>query len=310
MAGTRPLLLLTLTLATACKGDVPTEETDEPVSLASPGCETESPYIAGVQQVTFQAGPEGDGERGFSLTIPDDYDSTVPHRLVIGYAGTNWVGEQIRPYLNLESQGSTVPTIYVYPDPLWRDFPGWGNLGGWTLGPHAAPANGEGDLSFTSQILDHLESTHCVDTEQVFVTGHSWGGDMAHVAACFLGDRITAAVPVAANSPYWFDDNGSTITCPGDVAVWNLFGSADDYFTNQSYPGEIGDEGRDFWLAELGCDGAEQNTAVSFGAEGECLEYTGCDSVLRYCLYESSAGHQVPSYYSEATMGWFDSFQD
>jgi polyhydroxybutyrate depolymerase len=243
------------------------------------------------------------------LTLPADYDPTVPHRVVLGYAGTNWVGEQIRPYLDLENQGSTVPTIYVYPDPLWREFQGWGTLGGWALGPYAAPADGEGDLSFTSQILDHLEQTHCVDTEQVFVTGHSWGGDMAHVAACFLGDRITGALPVAANTPYWFDDAGQTVSCTGDAAVWTLFGQDDDYFTNQSYPGEIGDAGRDFWLEARGCDGADAFESLPYGVNDECVEYTGCDSVVRYCLYEASAGHQVPSYYGAATMDWFDSFQ-
>ena len=54
------------------------------------------------------------------------------------------------------------------------------------------------DLAFTETLLNHLESSLCIDTDRVFITGHSWGGDMAHVVACFLGDRVAAAAPAAA----------------------------------------------------------------------------------------------------------------
>ena len=93
--------------------------------------------------------------------------------------------------------------IYVYPDPL-EGFEGWGTWG-WLLGPHARPADGQQDLSFMGSLLDRLEASYCIDRERIFVTGHSWGGDMAAVVGCFMGDRIRAAVPAAANRPYWFE---------------------------------------------------------------------------------------------------------
>ena len=34
---------------------------------------------------------------------------------------------------------------------MWRDFEGWGNLGGWLLGPHAGPAEGMDDIEFTKE---------------------------------------------------------------------------------------------------------------------------------------------------------------
>ena len=120
---------------------------------------------------------------------------------------------------------------------LWRDFDGWGTLGGWLLGPYAAPANGDEDLAFTSAILDYMGENYCVDPARVFATGHSWGGDMAMVVACFLGDRFRAAVPVAANRPYWFERDGGWADCVGETAMWHMFGEGDTHFTDQAFAG-------------------------------------------------------------------------
>jgi pimeloyl-ACP methyl ester carboxylesterase len=91
------------------------------------------------------------------------------------------------------------------------------------------------DLVFTEAMLDDLEQNYCVDTARVFVTGHSWGGDMAAVVACFLGDRVRAAAPAAANRPYWFEPDSGEFSCVGSAAVWTFFGVADDHFTWQDY---------------------------------------------------------------------------
>lgn len=277
-------------------------------TAASPGCGKAPLHAAGGVQVTIDAGPEGDGQRGFWLSRPASYDPSVPHKLVVGYPGTDWVGQQIQPYLDLEASAKD-DEIFVYPDPLWRDFPGWGTYGGWVLGPHADPANGDQDLVFTSALLDYMEDEYCIDPTRVFVTGHSWGGDMAEVVACFLGDRFRAAVPVAANRPYWFETAPGTFTsCKGATAVWTMFGVADDHFTWQDYPGQFGDEQRDFWLGERGCTGEDAWTDLGIGAAGECRSYEGCSSPVRHCLYGPDTGHQRPGYYPAATMDFFRSF--
>ena len=274
--------------------------------VASPGCGLAAQHAAGGTVVWIDAGPDGDGQRSFWLTIPSDYDPDQPHKLIVGYAGTSWLGEWMVPYLDLENAPGN--WIYVYPDPLWRDFDGWGNLGGWLLGPNAAPAHGDQDLVFTEAMLDWVEDNYCIDTNRVFATGHSWGGDMAMVSSCFLGHRFTASVPVAANEPYWFDAGGSWESCTGSTSVWTMFGIADDHFTWQDYPGEFGDSCVDFWLQERGCDGPDAHQDLQWGQPGECVSYTGCSAGTAYCLYGAQFGHQVPDYYSDATIEFFDQF--
>jgi polyhydroxybutyrate depolymerase len=269
------------------------------------GCGKEPIHTLGGEQVTISLGTEAGDTRSFYLSIPTDYNPDLPYSLLFGFSGTDWVGEQIQGYFELEQHAQQ--TIFIYPDPLWRDFEGWGNYGGWLLGEYAHPAHGTEDLVFVEELLDTLSNQYCIDSDKVFATGHSWGGDMAQVVSCFLGDRFTATVPVAANRPYWFEDTqGNQISCIGDTAVWTLFGEADDHFTWQSYPGEFGEECRDFWVAEKKC--TEEVTEFILGSD-TCYEYVSCDNTVRYCLYDEQYGHQIPwNYFSQATMEWFMSF--
>ncbi len=268
--------------------------------VRSSGCGTAAPHAHGGVQLSRDFSGAAGGERSFFLTTPADYDADTHYAVVVGFAGTNWSGEMIRPYLQLETQPNT---IYVYPDLLFRDFPGWGNLGGWLLGPHAAPANGLDDIEFVRELLDYLEQQYCVDTSRVFATGHSWGGDMAAVVGCFLGDRFRAVAPAAANRPYWFD--AADVGCVGESAVWTFFGQNETHFTSQDFPGQYGDEQVDFWRAKHGCG---EERALSVGG-GECVEWDGCSAATRYCFYEPDAGHQIPSYFSATVEEWFASFE-
>ena len=295
--------------------DTSTESQDDSASDIDSGIESDQPVSNGcgilqsatVEQRTMNS---SEGERGYHLVVLETYDPDVPSRLIFGFPGTNWVGLQIRSYLGLEAYAEP-NDIFVYPDPLWRDFTGWGNLGGWVLGPHARPADGMQDLDFTAAIIDELSEEYCIDPNQVYATGHSWGGDMAQVVSCFLGDRFRATVPVAANRPYWFEpSNGASLECTGETAVWTMFGSNETHFTSQAYSGQYGDECRDFWLEENGCEGSSSYTDLNLGPNAECVEFDGCDVQTRYCLYDGQYGHQIPSdYYAEETMKFFHSFE-
>ena len=300
------LLLALVSCATpkeACDHCGDTAAVDDASDTLSAGCDQPTDTPSGGVQLTLDAGDDGGGERGYTLSLPDDYDPTRPHALVLGYPGTNWIGAQIQPYLDLERHAQE-DVIFAYPDPLWRDFDGWGNYGGWVLGPHAAPADGMEDLVFTAALLDAVEAEYCVDTTRVFATGHSWGGDMAAVVGCFLGDRVTAVAPVAANEPYWFD--APDFTCVGNAAVWTWFGVADDHFTWQEYPGEFGDDQDAFWQEEHAC--GDTSAPIEAGGEDVCVAHDGCSADTRYCLYGPDSAHQAPGAYAALTMAWFGGF--
>lgn len=275
-----------------------------PEPIASAGCGTAPPdRRGGVWIDAMDFGPEAGGTRGFYLTVPEGYDPSTPSALILGYPGTDWLGGQIRDYLDIEGAGRG-DEIFVYPDPLWRDFGPWGNHGGWQLGMDGFHAAGDEDLVFTAALLDHLEAHYCVDRSRVFVTGHSWGGDMAHVVACLLGDRVRAAAPAAANQPYWFNN---VVDCPGQAAVWTFFGVADDHF-DLPVPGQYGAECRDFWTEQSGCTGVDASAPIDLGPDEQCERYLGCAVETRYCLYGPATRHQIPPYFGDAIMGFFRDF--
>ena len=283
--------------------------TPEPVS-ESAGCGLAAPHGAGGVQLEIDAGTDGDGWRGYWLSRPASYDPNRPYGLIVGLPGTNSLGQPMVWYLGLEGEPTADDFIFVYPDPLWRDFDGWGNLGGWVLGPHAYPADGTADITFMDKLLDEVEASYCIDTARVFATGHSWGGDMAAVVGCFMGDRVRAAVPAAANRPYWFETGSSAVECVGDADIWTFYGIADDHFAPyESYPGDYGDQQVDFWLGDRDCDGWEAHAELGLGGdEDECVVFDGCRTDTHYCLYGPDTGHQIPPFFSSAVMDYFSSY--
>jgi polyhydroxybutyrate depolymerase len=276
----------------------------------SAGCGRPAVHASGGAQVSLQLGAEAGGDRGFYISVPRNYDPDAPHRVVLGFPGTDWLGKQMQPYLGLETAAPAAPNeIFAYMDPQWHDFAGWGRLGGWLLGPNGGPATGMEDLRYTEAVLDYLASNYCIDTTRIFATGQSWGGDMTQVVSCFLS-RFRATAPVAANDPYWFRNPTAPVHCASTTAVWTFYGKNDTSFNDQ---GANGRKVRDFWLAERGCTGVEaaRDLGITYGAgtKEDCVEYTGCSSDVRYCAYAEEFGHQIPrAYFAAEVMKYFRSF--
>ena len=265
--------------------------------VGTAGCGTPSPHPTGGVQLSIDAGAEGDGERGFFLVVPSDYDLDVPHDLVLGYPGTNWVGQQIRgtstsragppvPSSSTRTRsGGTSPDGATTAAGCWA---AWGN------------AQGNGDLVFTEAILDQLSdgsvSTPTSSSRPIPRRGHG------PVVACFLEDRIAAAAPAAANTPYWFRTGGGWASCEGQPGLWTFHGIADDYFNDG---GLYGLEVTDAWLSHRSCDA--DWTPLDLDGASDCRDY-GCDAELRLCLYGPATGHQIPSYFSQTVMDWFGTY--
>ena len=164
---------------------------------------TEAPKKGQISNVfSKQAG----GKRSFYLSLPDGYSAENKYKLVLVFPGTSTTGMEMKAFVGdgwngINGLEANMPnTIFVYPDPKWRYFPDWKSTdGGWLLGPYGSAAKGMEDIRFVSELLDWLTANYAIDTERVFATGHSWGGDMTAVVGCFLGDRFRAIAPVAAN---------------------------------------------------------------------------------------------------------------
>jgi polyhydroxybutyrate depolymerase len=246
--------------------------------------------------------------RQFFISIPVDYDSKLPNRLIVGLHGRDYSGDDMKSYLGLEKAPVIAQSneIFVYPDALLRDFGSWGSAIGWQLGPGAADTNaaGDEDVAFIDALISYMTNHYCIDSERIFVTGQSWGGDFSSALACIRGDVFRASVPVAANGVYYLES--PDVPCKGASAVWAMHGKGDPYFDIT-----LGEEYRDFFVAQNKCSAMFKDLGITTasGSAEDCVEYSGCTEVVRYCAYDASFGHQVPDdYYATETMDFFRSF--
>ncbi len=116
--------------------------------------------------------------------VPPVYDGTTPLPVIVdlhGYAETAGIHKS---HTMLGAMGDAKGFITITPTgsgpvPLWDT-----SLAG-------------ADVKFFGHLFDQLESTLCVDTNRVFVTGLSNGAFMSSAVACAYADRVAAVAPVA-----------------------------------------------------------------------------------------------------------------
>ncbi|HVR19272.1 MAG TPA: hypothetical protein VMS65_06245, partial [Polyangiaceae bacterium] len=225
-------------------------------------------------------------ERGYYLSVPATYDSSVPNRLVFGYHGSNYTGIMMRQYLDLERAPLVAGTIFVYPDGL--PLPDQPDHVAWVL------TDGERDLAFFDELLAKIQSEYCIDPERIFVNGQSFGGLMTNAVGCLRGDVVRAIAVVAGSGP-----RGSA-SCRGQVAAWLTHGMDDDSVSFTS-----GEASRDHWVAANHC-----TMETLPGVPAQCQNYQGCDAgyPVIWCPHVNDGGHQHPSFGRAAVREFLASF--
>jgi poly(3-hydroxybutyrate) depolymerase len=224
-------------------------------------------------------------ERGYYLSVPQTYDSSVPNRLVFGYHGSNYTGIMMRQYLDNERAPLVAGTVFVYPDGL--PLEGQPDHIAWEL------AQNSRDMVFFDELLAKLQSEYCIDPDRIFVNGQSYGGLMTNALGCFKGDVIRAIAVVAGSGP-----RGSS--CQGQVAAWLTHGMDDDSVNFTS-----GEASRDHWVEANHC-----TTTTLPGMPSQCLNYQGCDAgyPVIWCPHVDDGGHQHPSFGRAAVREFLASF--
>ena len=184
------------------------------------GADPATAVVPGEQRVTITSSGV---ERWFFERVPPAHDGQQPLPLVLDFHGYS-EGAEIhllmsalgpfgdeRGFVTLTPQGTG-------PVPRWDT----------TLG---SP-----DLVFVGDLLDHAETTLCIDTNRVFATGLSNGAFMSSAIACAYADRVAAVAPVAGIR----DVNGCAQERPVPVVAFH--GTADGFV---AYDGGLGERALD-----------------------------------------------------------------
>lgn len=199
----------------------------------------------------------GGVSRSYALSIPDDYDSSHPYRLIFGFHGATGSSSEVAPsYFGLASlsQGST---IFIAPSAVG---------GFW---------ESESDTTLMDDILAQVEADLCIDTSRVMLEGFSQGGAMAWTLACARPGVYRAAVVHSGGGL------ARPATCD-PIAFFSSLGQSESSGAGQT-------SNSDFFAGENGCTVTSLPQAPTGGHV--CSDYTDCSDghPTRWCDYDG--GH-------------------
>src|SRR4051794_5370194 len=184
-----PRRLLTLAAVLVGLGAAPL-----PAQAAS-GAGCDAGFPAGRQTtLTLQSGGV---ERTVVVYVPSAYDGRRSLPLILDLHGSSSTAQEQAVRSGLARIAERKRLIVAEPQGLLPAGPPEGtfrwNVPGVTTTDPAAPD----DEQFLTDVLDHLESTLCVDPRPVYGAGYSGGGRMISQYACDHADRLAAIAPVA-----------------------------------------------------------------------------------------------------------------
>jgi polyhydroxybutyrate depolymerase len=150
---------------------------------ASPGCESAAVVAPGE---TNESVDSSGSPYTYIRHVPPTYDGSTPVPVVVDFHGYA-EGASIHTQMTmLGAKGDAEGFVTIFPQGQ-----GLGVVASWDDdldGP---------DVAFVGDLLDAVESTMCVDTNRIFVTGLSNGAFMTSAVACAYADRVAAVAPVA-----------------------------------------------------------------------------------------------------------------
>jgi polyhydroxybutyrate depolymerase len=218
--------------------------------------------------------------RQYRLHIPPIYQQGRLAPLVINLHGYNSNAEQQEQLSRMSVKADSAGFIVVYPE-------GLGDPQSWKFGDRA---EGQADVAFIHDLIQHLQGQFSVDPRRIYVTGISNGAEMSYRLACDLAATIAAFAPVAGGYPPFTD-----CKAPRPVPVIAFHGTDDQLLPYEGKPPLLMPvhDWAASWAARNSCAAA---STVSF-QQGDVTEETwgGCRDGADVALYTiSGKGHSWP----------------
>ncbi len=189
-----------------------------------------SPAVA--QDCVDQVPCELDG-RSYHVKVPDDWDGVTPMPVMLHFHGWARQGTLIVKHGRISGATRKRGVLLLAPNGLNKswDF--------WHPGSH--------DTDFARAVLEDAAKRYPIDRSRIYVSGYSWGSNMAWRFACENGADVRALLAVSGT----LDQDENCETHPAEVR--HVHGLSD---TVLDYPlGPGGDEtyAVALWRRTLGC---------------------------------------------------------
>jgi polyhydroxybutyrate depolymerase len=124
--------------------------------------------------------------RTYRLHLPIAYNAHRAYPLVLSFHGHGQTAFIQELQTHLSALADHDKFVVVYP----QGTVGADGHTGWNTGPPNYPH--VNDVAFVADLLNHIESTICINPERVYASGFSNGGGFTNVLACEMSSRFAA----------------------------------------------------------------------------------------------------------------------
>jgi len=173
------------------------------------------------------------GDRSYHVKEPDGWDGERPLPVVMHFHGWQRQGTLIVKHQRLSGATRRRGVLLVAPNGLGKSWDFW--------------RAGTADVAFARAVLNDVKARYPIIEDQVFVSGYSWGSNMAWRFVCEDGTDIAALLAISGTLP---QDEACT-TKPGEVR--QVFGLADKVLDFPFGPGGDTTYPVKLWRDAMGC---------------------------------------------------------
>jgi len=266
---------------------------------------------APVPTVPGQAGPISPGlakvettdgrgfRRTYLLLLPKNYNPHKTYSLVLVFHGSGATSEGSLSWGLQDATGAAGSAVFLFPQGF--AFPG--HQTGWDDSDRSY------DTGFFDRMVSNTEDAYCIDRDEVFAMGFSWGGDFVKLLACARGDTLRA---VTANSAGGGMKDKSdfrsyrNLPCPSRIHPAVRFVHAVD--GDQAFPAPEFATTSQLYQFLNQCSGTSK-PATSSTPVMTCKAFDGCAREYVECSFNSEIGHGLPPNWAQDTWDFFASFR-
>ena len=215
------------------------------------------------------------GERSYHVKEPDSWDGTSPLPVLLHFHGWQRTGKLPVQHQRISGATRRRGVLLVAPNGLRKTWDFW--------------QSGSDDTAFARAVLDDVMARYPVDTAQIYVSGYSWGSNMAWRFVCEDGADIAALLAISGT----LDQDEACATTPAEVR--QVYGLNDQVLDYPFGPDGEKDYPVYLWRQAFDCGtGTPRGTwqAVSF-LTFERLSWDNCASG-KVTLDIHPGGHFIP----------------
>jgi len=287
-----------LLVAVICAATLPAQTARPSQSrfALSSGC-YKGPASTGLSKVVTKDGKQID--RTYLTLVPKDYNPHKTYSLVFVFHGSGASAETSMSWGLQSAPGAAESAVFVFPQGIQY----YGGQAGWDDSPRGY------DMPLFDNMVSEVESSYCIDTDEVFVAGFSWGGDFAIALGCARGDTVRA-VEVNSGGDEFKDKidyrSYRYLPCPSHIHPAVRYEHAE--IEDQAYRAPEFATASRFLAFQNQCSASSKPVPSSDPAIS-CRVFEGCAKTYVECPFSAKLGHGIPPNWPRDTWEFFASFR-